>query len=147
MRRTRLTIGPPGHQLSLLPFTGRVSRNSFSLRGSSLKERHDATEILARLGSTLLTAFLLLAVSACHSSDPVPPAPPKAGATSKPSQPTEPLKDEVPSAELAAVMTAHFRGLGAMEQYEYAQAIEAFRDVHARARAGFPGLSTWRSRF
>ncbi len=41
--------------------------------------------------------------------------------------------DEVPPAELSAVMDAHYRGLGAMERYEYADAASAFGEVHRRA--------------
>ena len=39
---------------------------------------------------------------------------------------SEPLKDEIPPAELSAVMAAHYKGLGFMEQYEYGEAVEAF---------------------
>ena len=51
----------------------------------------------------------------------------------------EPLKNEIPPAELDAVMAAHFRGLGQMEQYEYRKAAEAFREVRKRAPGWIPG--------
>ncbi len=37
------------------------------------------------------------------------------------------------------MMAAHFEGLGYMEQYEYAEAVEAFREVHRRAPGWIPG--------
>ncbi len=42
-------------------------------------------------------------------------------------------RDEIPPDQLSSVMDAHYRGLGAMERYEYAQAAEAFREVHRLA--------------
>ena len=51
----------------------------------------------------------------------------------------EPLKNEIPPDELDAVMAAHFKGLGLMEQYEYRKAAEAFREVHERAPGWIPG--------
>ncbi len=42
----------------------------------------------------------------------------------------QPLKEQGPPDDLAA----HFKGLGYMEQYEYREAVEAFREVHRRAR-------------
>ena len=52
---------------------------------------------------------------------------------------SEPLRDEIPPAELSAVMAAHFKGLGSMEQYEYGAAVDAFREVHRRAPGWIPG--------
>ena len=46
-------------------------------------------------------------------------------------------RDEVPPEELSSVMEAHYRGLGAMERYEYAKASSAFGEVHRKA----PGWS------
>ena len=62
-------------------------------------------------------------------------------------EPPEPLRDEIPPAELSAVMAAHFKGLGYMERYEYGEAVEAFREVHRRAPGWIPARSTWRSHF
>ena len=50
-----------------------------------------------------------------------------------------PDRDEIPPDQLASVMDAHYRGLGAMERYEYAQAAEAFREVHQKAPGWIPG--------
>ena len=49
------------------------------------------------------------------------------------------LKNEIPSSELAAVMAAHYKGLGHMERYEYREAVEAFREVRKRAPGWIPG--------
>jgi tetratricopeptide (TPR) repeat protein len=49
------------------------------------------------------------------------------------------LRDEIPPGQLDTVMTAHFEGLGLMEQYEYDKAIERFRDVHERAPGWIAG--------
>lgn len=43
------------------------------------------------------------------------------------------LPDEIPPAELEAVLRTHLKGLGAMERYEYDKAVASFREVHARA--------------
>ncbi len=48
-------------------------------------------------------------------------------------------RDEIPSDRLTTVMNAHYRGLGAMERYEYASASEAFREVHQLAPGWTPG--------
>jgi len=48
-------------------------------------------------------------------------------------------RDEVPPAQLAAVVEAHYRGLGAMERYEYGVAAAAFGDVHRRAPGWIAG--------
>ena len=47
--------------------------------------------------------------------------------------------DAIPPAELPAVMDAHYRGLGAMERYEYADASAAFGEAHRRAPGWVPG--------
>ena len=39
---------------------------------------------------------------------------------------------EIPADQLASVLESHYRGLGAMERYEYTAAARAFGDVHAR---------------
>jgi tetratricopeptide (TPR) repeat protein len=45
--------------------------------------------------------------------------------------------DEIPPDQLSSVMGAHYRGLGAMERYEYGNAARAFGEVHDKA----PGWS------
>ena len=65
---------------------------------------------------------------------------PSCGRPETPAKKTvEAPRDEVPAAELSSVMTAHYRGLGAMERYDYAEAAAAFREVHARAPGWSPG--------
>ncbi len=86
---------------------------------------------IARWGLVAATAMGFLAVSACGTREPEPgAAQPKAAGS---------LKDEIPSSELAAVMAAHYAGLGHMERYEYRDAIEAFRAVQKRAPGWIPG--------
>ena len=51
----------------------------------------------------------------------------------------ESTRDEVPPDQLPGVVAAHYRGLGAMERYEYTEAAEAFREVHSKAPAWSPG--------
>ena len=92
----------------------------------------------------------LVAASACQTQDEPAAAPVRRSRTlrSAPCKVTsaaEPLKNEIPPAELEAVMAAHFKGLGLMEQYEYGKAAEAFREVASGLRDGFPARSTWRS--
>ena len=48
-------------------------------------------------------------------------------------------RDEIPPDQLSSVMAAHYRGLGAMERYEYTEAAEAFREVHTKAPGWTPG--------
>ena len=97
--------------------------------------------LCARYGLVFLSAIGLLAVSACQTREPEPIAPPAGPAAARPgpAPPSEPLRDEIPPAELAAVMAAHYKGLGFMEQYKYAEAVEAFREVHRRAPGWIPG--------
>ncbi|MDR3620260.1 MAG: FG-GAP-like repeat-containing protein [Paludisphaera borealis] len=88
---------------------------------------------------------MLFAASACQSGDEpteIPKSPPPGQSLPKVAEApaaVEPLKDEIPPAELDAVSTAHFRGLGLMEQYEYRKAAEAFRDVRRRAPGWIAG--------
>src|SRR5262249_42477157 len=94
-----------------------------------------------------ITASELLVVSACQSQP--EPDPQRAGpAAVKDSAPgasaritpaAAPLRNEIPPDALATVMARHFQGLGHMEQYDYAKATEAFRDIHARAPGWIPG--------
>ncbi|WP_435019235.1 FG-GAP-like repeat-containing protein [Tundrisphaera sp. TA3] len=70
----------------------------------------------------------LLALPACGSAD----------ETSAPAIPTP--RGQIPHDQLNAVIAAHYRGLGAMERYEYAAGIEAFREVHQRAPGWIPGM-------
>ncbi len=77
----------------------------------------------ARWGLLAVTAIVFLAISACGTREPDPAVGPTGGkatasADELPSQAGQ-LKDEIPSSELAAVMAAHYRGLGNMERYEY----------------------------
>ena len=96
-------------------------------------------------GLVLVSASGLLAISACRSDQPEPaqfptgPSPAVSGPVA--AEPTPALKNQGPPDDLAA----HFKGLGHMEQYEYRDAVEAFREVHTRAQAGSPARSTWRS--
>jgi tetratricopeptide (TPR) repeat protein len=97
--------------------------------------------LCARHGLVFLSAIGLLALSACQSREPEPIPPPASPASALPS-PTvrsEPLRDEIPSSELTAVMAAHYKGLGFMEQYKYGEAVEAFREVHRRAPGWIAG--------
>ncbi|MFI5459209.1 MAG: FG-GAP-like repeat-containing protein [Isosphaerales bacterium] len=96
----------------------------------------------ARFGLILISAFGLLAVSACQNQQPEPVASPTILGPSQSTFPEltqAPLKNEVPAGELGAVMAAHFKGLGHMERYEYRNAAEAFREVHRRAPGWIPG--------
>ncbi len=81
----------------------------------------------------LLVGMALLATVACHQQDEPAVSPkvasPKAAAD----------RNEIPAAELSAVMEAHFQGVGLMEQYEYGKAAKAFREVRGRAPGWVPG--------
>ena len=90
-------------------------------------------QFYARWGLVACWVIGLLAASGCGGKEtPEPAGGPIATA------PTV-LKDEIPSNELAAVMAAHYAGLGHMERYEYAEAMGAFRDVCKRAPGWIPG--------
>jgi Flp pilus assembly protein TadD len=80
---------------------------------------------------TLLLPLLILAVSACRTREEPTVSPVPDVAVS--------LKDEIPAAELDAVLAAHFKGAGLMEQYEYGKASQAFREVRKRAPGWIPG--------
>ena len=51
----------------------------------------------------------------------------------------------IPVEQFGPIPEAHYRGVGFMERFNYAEAAEAFREVHRRALGGFPPRSTWRS--
>jgi tetratricopeptide (TPR) repeat protein len=84
-----------------------------------------------------------LLVPACGSHDNSASTPGPAAKSPAPSQVSEPqataLRDEIPPDQLDAVVRAHLLGLGAMEQYEYGTAVEAFRQAHQRAPGWIPG--------
>ena len=84
----------------------------------------------ARWGLAAVTAVGFLVIAACGTKEPEPTA-----AT----PPAGPLKNEISPSELAAVMAAHYKGLGHMERYQYREAIDAFRDVRQRAPGWIPG--------
>ena len=73
-----------------------------------------------------------------RDKEPEPAANPPKAVGSRPVGPST-LKNEIPRSELAAVMAAHYAGLGHMERYEYREAVEAFREVSKRAPGWIPG--------
>jgi tetratricopeptide (TPR) repeat protein len=87
----------------------------------------------ARSWLVAVTVFGFLALPACGTKEPEPPPANPVG------PPAAELKNEIPSGELAAVMAAHYTGLGHMERYEYAEAMQAFREVSKRAPGWIPG--------
>jgi len=96
----------------------------------------------ARFGLILISAFGLLTVSACQNQQPEPvssPTTPVPSPSIVPELRHEPLKNEIPSDELEAVMAGHFKGLGHMERYKYRDAVSAFREVRRRAPGWIPG--------
>src|SRR5262249_44056127 len=96
----------------------------------------------ARLGVMLIVTFVTLAASACRNQAPEPSSPPKLPTAAPPgsSRPAGALiAPENPGAELEAVMAAHFKALGHMEQYDYRSAVEEFREIRRRAPEWIPG--------
>ncbi|CAN5646731.1 hypothetical protein BH23PLA1_BH23PLA1_27520 [soil metagenome] len=49
------------------------------------------------------------------------------------------LRDEIPAEHMNHVLDAHFQGLGAIEQYRYAEAVAAFQKVHQLAPGWIDG--------
>jgi hypothetical protein len=97
---------------------------------------------VARIGCLLISASALLAVAACGTREPEPATSPLAsgaGGQAPLHPPAESLKNEIPPEALEAVMEAHFKGLGYMEQYEYASAAKCFREVRSLAPGWIPG--------
>jgi tetratricopeptide (TPR) repeat protein len=94
-------------------------------------------QLWARWGLVAATAIGFLGVSACGTKEPEPAAtPPKIAITQSDASA---LMDEVPGNELSAVMAAHYKGLGYMEQFKYRDAGEAFREAHQRAPGWIAG--------
>ena len=99
----------------------------------------------------LLSCSIALAAPACQTQEepaasaPRTTAPPAAGGPAAASAPatdratSERPRNEIPPGELEAVIAAHFKGAGLMEQYEYGKAAEAFREVSKRAPGWIPG--------
>ncbi len=92
---------------------------------------------IARWGLVAATAIGFLGVSARGKAKPEPGASGQTAAAKRQEPGT--LKDEIPGGELAAVMAAHYKGLGMMEQYQYHAAAAEFRDVVKRAPGWIPG--------
>ena len=95
--------------------------------------------------TALLAAALLILLPACGRSTPEQgfTSPniilrPKDG-TPRPTPVATSLKNEIPPDQLDMVVRAHLTGLGAMEQYEYRKAADAFGEVHQRAPGWVPG--------
>ena len=80
-----------------------------------------------------------LTLSACGERTDRKPAGPSSQTGTGPPTPSGPLRDEIPPDQLAAVIDAHYRGLGAMERYEYRAAASAFDEVHRRAPGWITG--------
>jgi tetratricopeptide (TPR) repeat protein len=100
--------------------------------------------IARRLGLALITAAGFLAASACgtrpeETAKPPSPSGPTTSGPSMPAPSPASVKNEIPPEALEKVMEAHFQGLGYMEQYEYARAIESLRTVHELAPGWIPG--------
>ena len=72
--------------------------------------------------------WVTLVVLGAGCGDRTPATPSLDPGRSIPSAPSSP--DSIPADHLGALMAAHYRGLGAMERYEYAAAARAFREVH-----------------
>jgi tetratricopeptide (TPR) repeat protein len=97
--------------------------------------------LIARCGLAFVWALGLSFLPACQTQEPDPTATPAPAGNEIASRqpPPEPLKNEIPAAALADVMSAHFQGLGHMERFEYREAAEAFRHVRNRAPGWIPG--------
>ena len=80
---------------------------------------------------------LVLAVALVAGCGPAEPPPRTAD---KPEgQGGDSARYEIPPEHLAAMLSAHDRGLGAMERYEYGDGVEAFGEVHRLAPNWVPG--------
>ncbi len=84
-----------------------------------------------RTGRSALVLGFSIALGSCGG----PASPPKATPTPYALVP----RDSIPPENLGAVIDAHYRGLGAMERYEYAKAADAFREVVKLAPGWIPG--------
>jgi len=80
----------------------------------------------------ILCLLAVLSLACGRESEP-PQASPTPG--SKPGDGPRPSSenDTIPAAQMEPVLRAHMTGLGAMERFEYHRAVEAFREVRARA--------------
>jgi len=88
-----------------------------------------------------LALAVLAGLTSCgRATDPSPDKPPAPSANVEVVRPQVPLlQNEIPAAELEAVMRAHYQGLGHMERYAYRDATAAFSEVHERAPGWIPG--------
>lgn len=109
-----------------------------------------SSTILRRLMLAVAVTAMLAGTYACRSQSEPEKAAPSAGASSKPDKATTiagtsskpaaaELKNEIPADVLDRVMTAHFEGLGQLEQYNYGKAIDSFRTVRELAPGWIPG--------
>ena len=111
-------------------------------RSDPYEEPDDAFERPRAASLVLIAVSGLLAAPACQTREEPAAAPGPSrsrsiaqAAAARPHR----LERRDPAGELDAVMAAHFKGLGLMEQYEYRKAAEAFRDVRTRAPGWIPG--------
>ncbi|HEV3166677.1 MAG TPA: FG-GAP-like repeat-containing protein [Isosphaeraceae bacterium] len=81
----------------------------------------------------VLIVLALLEPACDRSAPPAPKAAPPNPVTAQPAPDPTVLRDEIPADKLDAVMQAHLQGVGLMEQYNYSQAVTAFRKVHELA--------------
>jgi tetratricopeptide (TPR) repeat protein len=92
-----------------------------------------------RAHASILVALLFIFASSCGKT-PTPEHVAQLPATGdKPAVSKPPLKNEIPADKLNAVIPAHLKGLGYMEQYEYRKAAKEFREVRALAPGWIPG--------
>ena len=99
-------------------------------------------QIDVRVGYLLISAFGLL------GGDVMPNArararstgtTPRRGDTKPDRKPRRTAQERDSSGCARSVMTAHFKGLGYMEQYKYAEAADCFREVRRLAPGWIPG--------
>jgi tetratricopeptide (TPR) repeat protein len=78
---------------------------------------------------------ICLLFSACGRETSVTSTPASPGPAAK----AEPLRDAIPADRISAVLAANSKGLGLMEQYDYKNAAEAFREVRRLAPGWIAG--------
>ncbi|MBX6314628.1 MAG: tetratricopeptide repeat protein, partial [Isosphaeraceae bacterium] len=90
-----------------------------------------------RLATTKIASLIVLCAILTACSRAPRPGASGAGTTAGGAQPA--LRDEIPADRLNEVVAAHLEGVGLMEQYQYAQAVAAFRKVHQLAPGWIAG--------
>ena len=100
----------------------------------------DSRSPLRFTGRVVLAVLIAIGLGGCGRGEPEGSAPQGKGqAVVHEPETSQAEKGAIPPEQIEAVLEAHYRGIGRIEQDDYQGAVEAFREVHKRAPNWLPG--------